>query len=79
MLEDLGQFVVSKIEETGADVMTALLKDLAVCIVNPIAGVISVVTGRDSSKDAAADMPPVLLGIVVNGHNLEGMPSHTCD
>ena len=59
-LEDLGQFLLSKIEETVTDLMTALVKYLSVCTVNLIASVIYVVAERDSSKDAAADMPPVL-------------------
>ena len=53
-------FVLDKIEETGADAMTELVKDVAVCTVNLIAGVDSVVTERDSSNKAALEMPPVL-------------------
>ena len=53
VLEDLGMFVLDKIEETGADLMTELVKDIAV------AGVDSVVAERDSSKEAALEMPLV--------------------
>ena len=60
VLEDLGMFVLDKIEETGADAMTELVKYITVCIVNLIAGVDSVVAERDSSIEAALDMPPVL-------------------
>lgn len=60
VLEDLGQFVLDKIEESGADVMTKLVKGLAVCAVNLIAGVVSTIAERDSSNEAALDMPPVL-------------------
>lgn len=59
-LQDLGLFVRSKIEEIDADTMNVLVKGLAVCTVNLIAGVISVVAERDSSNEAAAQMPPVL-------------------
>jgi hypothetical protein len=60
MLEDLGLFVAGKIEETGAEAMAELLKSLAVCTVNLIAGVISIVAERDSSNEAATEMPLVL-------------------
>ncbi|CAK9209291.1 unnamed protein product [Sphagnum troendelagicum] len=60
VLEDLGLFVAGKIEETGAEAMAELLKSLAVCTVNLIAGVISIVAERDSSNEAATEMPPVL-------------------
>ncbi|BFI14114.1 hypothetical protein MPTK1_5g00010 [Marchantia polymorpha subsp. ruderalis] len=50
VLEDLGLFVAGKIEGTN----------LAVCKVNLIAGVISIVAERDSSNKAAAEMPHVL-------------------
>jgi len=60
VLEDLGLFVAGKIEETGADEMAELVKGLAVCTVNLIAGVIYIVAERDSSNEAAAEMPPVL-------------------
>ena len=59
-LEDLGLFVAGKIEETGANAMAELVKGLAVCTVNLIAGVISIVAERDSPDEAAAEMPPVL-------------------
>lgn len=57
VLEDLGMFVLDKIEETGADAMTGLVKDIAVCTVNLIADVASVVAERDSSNEAALEMP----------------------
>lgn len=60
VLEDLGLFVAGKIEETGAEAMAELLKSLAVCTVNLIAGVISIVAERDLSNEAAMEMPPVL-------------------
>ena len=60
VLEDLGMFVLDNIEETGADAMTELVKDIAVCTVNLIASVDSVVAERDSSNEAALEMPPVL-------------------
>jgi hypothetical protein len=60
VLEDLGLFVAGKIEETGAEAMAELLKSLAVCTVNLIAGVISIVAERDSSNEAATERPPVL-------------------
>ena len=53
VLEDLGMFVLDKIEETGADAMTELVKDIAVCTVNLIAGVDSVVTEHYSSNEYA--------------------------
>lgn len=59
-LEDLGLFVQSNIEEIGVDAMNILVKGLAVCAVNFIAGVIFVVAERDSSNKVAAQMPPVL-------------------
>ena len=48
--------------------MTELVKDIAVCIVNLIAGVDSVVAERDSSNEAALEMPPVL------PHQLASLP-----
>ena len=48
VLEDLGIFVLENIEETGADAMTELVKDISVCTVNLIAGVDYIVAERDS-------------------------------
>ena len=59
VLEDLGPFVTGTIEETAADAMAELVKGLAVCTVNLIAGVISIVAERDSSNEAATEMSPV--------------------
>lgn len=53
-------FVFDKIGETGADAVTELLKDLAVCTVNLIVGVACIVAGRNSSNEAAFEKPPVL-------------------
>ncbi|BBN17466.1 hypothetical protein MPTK1_7g14750 [Marchantia polymorpha subsp. ruderalis] len=60
VLEELGLFVAGKIEETGAEAMTELVKGLAICTLKLIAGVISIVAERDSSNEAAAEMPLVL-------------------
>lgn len=60
VLENLGLFIAGKIEETSAEAMAELVKGLAVCTVNLIAGVISIVAERDSSNEAAAEMSPVL-------------------
>ena len=40
--------------------MMELVKDIAVCTVNLISGVDSVVAERDSSNEAALEMPPVI-------------------
>lgn len=57
--EDLSWFVSEKIEETGADLMIGLIKDLAVCTGNIFAGVSSVVAERNSSNKAASEMSSV--------------------
>lgn len=60
VLENLERFVERKIQETGEAAMAELVKDLAVCTVNLIVDVILVVVERDSSSEAAVEMPPVL-------------------
>lgn len=61
VLEDLGVFVLDKIQESGADAITRLAKDIAVFTDNLIAGVDSIVAEREQSNEVALEMPPVLL------------------
>lgn len=60
VLEDGIQFVLDRIEETGADMMTVLMKDVAVFWVKLIASIVSVAAEHDSSNDDALNMPPLL-------------------
>ena len=60
VLEDLGRFVISLMEAVGDEIVAAVVKNVATCAVNLMAGIASIVAERDSRNDAADYMPPVL-------------------
>lgn len=57
VLKDRGLLLQRKIEEIGADAMEVLVKGLAVYIVYLIASVMSIVSERDPSNEAASKCP----------------------
>jgi hypothetical protein len=59
-LRDLGTFVIGAMEQIRADEMAEVIKSIATCSVNLIAGLANIVAERDSRNDAAESMPPVL-------------------
>jgi hypothetical protein len=59
-LKDLGCFVITAIEKISVDEMAAVVKSIATCSVNLIAGLTNIVAERDSVNHAAESMPPVL-------------------
>jgi hypothetical protein len=60
VLEDLGRFVISSMEAVGDEIVSAVVKNVATCVVNLVAAITSIVAERDSRNDAADYMPPVL-------------------
>ena len=60
VLEDLGRFIISLMEVVGNEIVAAVVKNVATCAVNLMAGIASIVAERDSRNDAADYMPPVL-------------------
>jgi hypothetical protein len=59
-LKNLGCFVNTAIEKISVDEMAAIVKSIATCSVNLVAGLTIIVAERDSVNDAAESMPPVL-------------------
>jgi hypothetical protein len=60
LLEDLGNFVITAIDEVGIEAMMPIVKNIAACSVDLIAKIAAIVCERDSRNDAADFMPPVL-------------------
>lgn len=60
VLEDLGNFVIATIEGINPETMASIVKNIATCCVELIAGIASIVAERDSQNDAADAIPPVL-------------------
>ena len=59
-LADLGNFVITAMEEIGAVEKAAIVRSLATCCVEMISRIATIVAERDSRNDAADFMPPVL-------------------
>ena len=60
LLEDLGNFVITALDEVGIEAMMPIVKSIAACSVDLIAKIAAIVCERDSRNDAADFMPPVL-------------------
>ena len=61
VLEDLGHYVITAIDEVGLEAMTPIVKNIAACSVELIAKIAAIVCERDSPRNDASDfMPPVL-------------------
>lgn len=60
MLDDLGSFVLDRIQEAGVQVMAEVVKYLATCSENLISDVIAIFVERDSSNEVASKLPQVL-------------------
>lgn len=60
MLADMGSFVIEAMDDIGADEKAVVVKSIATCCVDLLAGLASIAAERDSRNDAADSMPPVL-------------------
>jgi hypothetical protein len=59
-LQDMGNFVIGAMDQIGTETMAPIIKSVAICSVEMIAKIPSIVAERDSRNDAADVMPPVL-------------------
>ena len=77
-LVDIGKIVIEAIEDIGADEMTAVVKSIATCCVELVARLKSIVAERDSMKNAADFMPPVLPYQLAKLRGINSMTLFTC-
>ncbi|OAE29441.1 hypothetical protein AXG93_4548s1190 [Marchantia polymorpha subsp. ruderalis] len=68
MLDNLGDFILDQIQEVVVEVMAEVVKDLAICSVNLIADVITIVVEQDSLNKVDSEMPPMLPHQLVEQH-----------
>jgi hypothetical protein len=59
-LKDLGSFVMTAMETIDVEEMAEVIKSIAICSVNLIAGLERIVAKLDLRNDAADFMPPAL-------------------